>query len=118
MASPVIPVGGLLFAGNFAFACFSCSVSQEILALARPGNITMASAFTQTYQMMGTACGRTSASLLLGNGVLAATWKFWNISISRFQTIFLLCAGLALFCVTLFFCLPSVVPKHEDYYNL
>ena len=117
MASPVIPVGGLLFAGNFAFACFSCSVSQEILALARPGNITMASAFTQTYQMMGTACGRTSASLLLGNGVLAATWKFWNISISRFQTIFLLCAGLALFCVTLFFCLPSVVPKHEDYYN-
>ena len=117
LASPVIPVGGLLFAGNFAFACFSCSVSQEILALARPGNITMASAFTQTYQMMGTACGRTSASLLLGNGVLAATWKFWNISISRFQTIFLLCAGLALFCVTLFFCLPSVVPKHEDYYN-
>lgn len=117
MASPVIPVGGLLLAGNFAFACFSSSVSQEILALARPGNITMASAFTQTYQMMGTACGRTSASLLPGNGVLAATWKFWNISISRFQTIFLLCAGLALFCVTLFFCLPSVVPKHEDYYN-
>lgn len=117
MASPVLPIGGLLFAGNFAFACFSCSVSQEILALARPGNITMASAFTQTYQMMGTACGRTSASLLLGNGVLAATWKIWDFSVSRFQTIFLLCAGLALFCVTLFFCLPSVVPKHEDYYN-
>ena len=54
---------------------------------------------------------------LLGNGVLAATWKFWEFSVSRFQTIFLLCAGLALFCVTLFFCLPSVVPKHEDYYN-
>lgn len=117
MQSPILPIGGLLFAGNFAFACFGCSVSQEILALARPGNITMASAFTQTYQMVGTACGRTVASLFLGNGILAATWKLWDISISRFQTIFLLCSGLAFFCVILVFCLPSVVPKHEDYYN-
>lgn len=117
MQYPILPIGGLLFAGNFAFACFGCSVSQEILALARPENITMASAFTQTYQMIGTACGRTVASLFLGNGILAATWKLWDISISRFQTIFLLCAGLALFCVILIFCLPSVVPKRENYYN-
>lgn len=107
----------LLFAGNFSFACFGCVVSQEILALARPGNITMASAFTQTYQMIGTACGRTAASLLLGNGILAATWKFWVFQVSRFQTIFLICAGLSLFCLILLFGLPSVVPKHKDYYN-
>lgn len=113
----VVPIGFLLFAGNFAFACFGCAMSQEILALARPGNITMASAFTQTYQMIGTACGRTVASLLLGNGVLATTWKYWNFSCSKFQTIFLFCSGLALFCLILLFCLPSVVPKHDDYYQ-
>ena len=110
-------IGMLLFAGNFAFACFGCAVSQEILALARPGNLTMANAFTQTYQMVGTACGRTVSSLLLSNGILAATWKYWNFSFSRFQTIFIFCAGLALFCLILLFCLPSVVPKHDDYYN-
>lgn len=117
ISSPLLSIGGLLFAGNFAFACFSCAVSQEILALARPGNITMANAFTQTYQMMGTACGRSAASLLLGNGLLASTWTFQDFSISRYQTIFLLCSGLALFCVTLFLFLPSAVSKHEDYYN-
>ncbi len=117
ISSPVYPIAGLLFAGNFVFACFGCSVSQEILALARPGNITMANAFTQTYQMIGTACGRTVASLLLGNGILCAAWKIWDISVTRFQTIFLLSAGVALFCVILFFSLPSVVPQHEDYYN-
>lgn len=117
LSSPSIPIGGLLFAGNFAFACFSCAVSQEILALARPGNVTMASAFTQTYQMMGTTCGRFVVSLLVGNGVLASTWNFWGFSISRYQTIFLLCAGEALFCVILFLFLPSAVAKHDDYYN-
>ena len=117
MRSPILPVGGLLFAGNFAFACFGCSLSQEILALARPGNLTMANAFAQTYQMLGTACGRASASLLLGNGVLAANWHFREFPVSRFQSIYLLCACMALFCVTLFFCLPSVVPRHRDYYK-
>ena len=111
-----IIIGALLFMGNFSFACFGCAFSQESLALSRPGNITMANSFAQTYQMIGTASGRTVASLLLGNGVLAATWKLWGIPISNFQTIFLLCSGGALFCLILIFCIPSVIPKHDNYY--
>lgn len=111
-----IIIGVLLFAGNFAQACFGCAFSQESFALARPGNITMDNAFSQTYQMIGTACGRTVASLLLGNGVLAVTWKYWHFSFSNFQTIFLLCSGFALFCLILIFCIPSVAPARDDYY--
>lgn len=109
--------GILLFAGNFAFACFGCIFSQEVLALSRPGNITMASAFCQTYQMVGTACGRTVASLLLSNGVLAAAWQMGGMRFSHFQTLFLLSAGMALFCLILVFSLPGIVPKHHNYYN-
>ncbi len=110
-------LGALLFAANFFFACFGCMVSSEILALARPGNLTMANAFTQTYQMIGTASGRFVVSLLLGHGILSSSWQCWNISVSHFQTIFLFCSGIAFFSLILLFCLPSVVPRHEDYYN-
>lgn len=111
-----VVIGILLFAGNFSLACFGCAFSQESFALARPGNITMDNAFSQTYQMIGTACGRTVASLLLGNGVLAVTWKYWIFSFSNFQTIFLLCSGGALFCLIMIFCIPSVAPIREDHY--
>jgi len=115
---PYLPVviAVLVFGANFAFANFVCTFSQESLALARPGNISMANSFSQTYQMIGTASGRTVASLLLGNGVLASTWKLWDIPISNFQTIYLICSGFAFFCLILIFCIPSVVPEHDDYY--
>jgi len=103
-----VAIGSLLFAGNFAFGCFNCAFSQEILALARPGNLTMATAFGQTYQMIGTAAGRTLASLLLSNGLLAASWQWGGVTFCQFQTVFLLCALGALFCLVLIFCLPSV----------
>ncbi|MBI4979624.1 MAG: MFS transporter [Spirochaetes bacterium] len=117
--NPYLPVliGILLVAGNIAYACFVCALSQESFALARPVNITTDNAFTQTYQMVGTASGRAMASLLLGNGVLAATWKFWNGTFSNYQTIFLLCSGIALFCLILIICIPSVAPVREYHYN-
>jgi len=111
-----VVIGILYFLGNFAFACFMCAFSQECLSLSRPGNITMANAFAQTYQMIGTASGRLVASLLLGNGVLAATWQMWSFSFSHYQTIFLLCSGGSLFCLILIFCIPSVIPEHDNYY--
>ncbi|MBQ9500649.1 MAG: MFS transporter [Lentisphaeria bacterium] len=113
----VVLMGVFLFAANFSFACFGCAVSSEILALARPGNLTMANAFSQTYQMIGTASGRLVVSFLLGSGVLSSSWRFWSVEVSLFQTIFLFCSGTALFSLTLVFCLPSVVPRHEDYYD-
>ena len=110
-------VAFLLFAGNFAYACFFCAFSQEILALARPGNTTMAAAFANTYMQTGMACGRGTASFLLGCGALADQWRMWGMPFTDFQTLFLICAGLTLFGMTFVFCLPSVVPKHEDYYE-
>ncbi len=103
--------------GSFGFACFFCYLSQEILALAKPTSISMASAFVQTYQFLGTACGRSMISLMLGGGMLATSWTKWGITFSEFQTLFLFCAGLAVICLMMIFLLPSMIPEKENHYN-
>jgi len=114
----ILIVGVLLFFCNFFWAMSYAGISSEMLALARPGNTTMASAFCQTYQQIGQAAGRTMAALLIGGNMLAATWDFHGIEVSRYQSIFLIFAVIAFFSLVLIFCVPSVIPKHdEEYYR-
>ncbi len=121
--SPIVPhveyISGFLYVlGSFGFACFYCYLSQEILALSRPQNVSMASAFVQTYQYVGTMCARSvMMPFLLGSGALAAGWTKWDINFSQFQTLFLICACFAIFCLVMAFSLPSAVKEREDYYN-
>ncbi len=51
-----------------------------------------------------------------GTRRVVATWQYGHFSFSIFQTIFLLCSGFAFFCLILVFCIPCVVPEHDDYY--
>lgn len=110
-------MGILLFLSYMVFSLFSCCFSQECLALARPGNSAMASAFACTYDGIGKAAGRTAGSFLLSNGILSSSWMLGNLSVSNFQTVFIFCALGALFMLVLVFSLPSVISSHEDYYQ-
>ena len=110
-------IGALLFLGYFANSSFGCVFGQETLALARPGNATMATALTQTYQCFGASSGRIGAAMLLNQGILCASWQCGSIVCSNFQTIFLICGLLAIFSLALVFLIPSLVPRHEDYYR-
>ena len=107
----------LLFVGNFFCACFFCAYSTEMLALAHPRNKTMAAGFCQTYYYIGMAGGRLSTAIILGSGILMPVWSRWNISFCKFQSLFLIYSGLAFFFLVLLFCIPSIVPTHEDYYE-
>lgn len=107
----------LTFLGCFAVALFGCVVSQETLALARPGNVAMASAFNQTYVMIGTAAGRFGMSVVLGAGVLSASWTRWGMTFSHFQTLFFLCTAIGVFALFLLPSLPSMVPEQENWYQ-
>ena len=111
-------VSVLLFLCNFVWAIIYASISSEMLALSRPGNTTMASAFCQTYQQLGMATGRTISSLLIGGNILAAFWDFHGMTVSSYQSIFLIFAAIAIFSLALIFCIPSVIPRHDaEYYN-
>ena len=77
----------------------------------------MAMAFCQTYQQLGMGSGRVITSFLLGSGMLATQWNWRGLSVCNYQTLFLIEAFFGLFCLIMLFCIPSVVPKHEDYYE-
>ena len=114
----LMPLTGLLlFLSYLTHAWFACCFSQECLALSRPGNTAMASAFANTYCNIGSTVGRTSSSLLLGHGLLATSWNWNGFCITDFQSIFLFCAAGAIFCLVLLFTLPSVISTHDNYYN-
>ncbi len=110
-------VGVQLFMCNLVWAFFYAGFSTEMLALAKPGNATISTGICQTYQMLGTAGGRTFVSLMLGANILSAHWNYHGIDISSFQSLFIILAGIALFSLILIPCMPCLIPKHEDYYN-
>ncbi len=102
---------------TFTTSIFGCNYSGELLALARPGNKTMATTFVNTYTALGGFAGRGGVSLVLGATMLAPVWHIGGMEISRYQTIFLFSAVIAVIVLLLIPTLPSVVPKHEDYYE-
>jgi len=101
---------------SMAQSCYMCNNSAEIMALARPGNKSMATAFSQTYQGMGGAVGRNLSSALLGFGLLAPVWNLGGMEFSNYQTLFLLSAVIALVIFCMLPIMPSVIPNHDDYY--
>ena len=49
--------------------------------------------------------------------MLATQWNWRGLSVCNYQTLFLIEAFFGLFCLIMLFCIPAVVPKHEDYYE-
>ena len=112
-----ICVGAIIFLNAVATSWLLCNNSMEYLALARPGNKTMAISFCSTYSNLGAAIGRTGSSLLLGGVLLAPEWTLAGRTISVYQSIFLVSGLIAVLALAMIPILPSFVPEHEDYYN-
>jgi hypothetical protein len=102
---------------SFAASTFMCNYSSELLALARPGNKTMAMAFLQTYQNVGISIGRSGTALVLGANLLAPAWTLGAMELCSYQTLFLFYGALAAVLLVLIPTLPAIVPKHRDYYE-
>ena len=109
--------GAIYFVNSFAGSTFMCNNSSELLALARPGNKTMAMAFLQTYQNAGISISRTGTALVLGANLLSPVWTFGNMELCSYQTLFLFYGVLAAILLVLIPTLPAIVPKHRDYYE-
>ena len=91
--------------------------STESLALARPGNMTVALAVCQVFCNIGSAAGRFGTAAVLACGILAPAWNLGALSVTRFQSLFLVDAILMVFFLIMLVLLPAFVPKHEDYYE-
>jgi len=109
-------IGVILFLLGFWAANCMCCYSIELMALARPGNKTMASAFLSTYSSVGSACSRFVTAMIIGGGMLAPHWSKWGMTFCSYQTLFLFFAALQTFFLLMLFLVPSIVPKNNDYY--
>ena len=110
-------IGIIIFCHAIAGSWLMCNNSMEYLALARPGNKTMAIAFCTTYSNVGAAIGRVVSSILLGGVLLAPQWTCFGYTVSVYQSLFLISGVIATMALGLLPILPSFVPEHEDYYN-
>ena len=109
--------GAVYFINSFAASTFMNNNSSELLALARPGNKTMAMAFLQTYQNAGTSISRTGTAMILGANLLAPSWTLGSMTLCSYQTLFLLYGTIAVILLLLLPTLPAIVPKHRNYYE-
>lgn len=109
--------GAVYFMNAFAGSTFMCNNSGELLALARPGNKTMAMAFLQTYQNAGISISRSGTAMILGANLLAPCWTLGTLELCSYQTLFLFYGIIAAILLLLIPTLPAIVPKHRDYYE-
>ena len=105
------------FLNAFAGSTFMCNNSSELLALARPGNKTMAMALLQTYQNAGISISRVTTSLMMGANLFAPMWVWGDITFCSYQTLFLFYGVFGVILLLLFPTLPAIIPKRRNYYE-
>lgn len=117
MKNPAVYMGFLTFLLGFSQSFNSCLNSTEMMASAKPGNKIMSSAFCQTFTNIGCAVGRTGTTLVLATGIIMPKWKFFNISMTGYNFMFMFFLVMAVLFYIFLLLSPSVISKHDDYYE-
>ena len=112
----VILAGVFLFSG-ITSAFISCINSTEMMALSKPGNKVMTTAFFSTSSLIGAAVGRLVTTFILGCGALAPEWELWGMKMTKYQFLFGMFTIMLAFFLLFLPLIPSLVPRHKDYYN-
>jgi MFS family permease len=107
----------LLLIYSFTIAASSIVSSSEMMAMATPGNKTMAMAFCGAFTYGGSGFSRLISSLLLGSGLLAPEWHLGVMKVCHYQTLFLIYALAIIFAAVLLVLVPAIFPQGEYTYN-
>jgi hypothetical protein len=110
-------IGALLFTDSFMLACSDITASSEMMKLATPGNTMVAMAFFNSFNYSGRGISRLLSSLILGSGALALYWNFGGMTITHYQTLFLVYALFVMFAGTLLVVVPAIFPHGEFVYR-
>jgi hypothetical protein len=97
-----ILIAFLLLLYNGAIAAMSIVASAEMMALTRPGNKTMAMAFSGAFSYGGSGLSRLVTSLILGSGLLATQWHLGTMRVCYYQTLYLLFTAAVVFAAVFF----------------
>lgn len=102
----------------FTYATANIATTSEMMALATPGNKTMAMALCGSFSSAGGGLSRGISSLVLGAGILAPEWSFAGIKFCHYQTMFLVYAAAIMFAALLLIIVPAVIPNGKYDYGL
>ena len=111
-------IAALLLVYSFAIAAASIVSSSEMMALAAPGNKTMAMAFCGAFYYGGSGLSRLVASLVLGAGLLAPEWHLGGMRVCHYQTLFLLYAVAVVFAAAFLVVVPAIFPEKDQVYDM
>ncbi len=98
----------LLMLSSFAIAATSIVCSAEMMALATPGNKTMAMAFSGALYYSGAGLSRLLASFALGSGLFASAQMSGGMAFGPYRTLFLLYAAGTVAAGFFLFSIPAV----------
>ena len=101
----------------FTYATANVATTSEMMALATPGNKTMAMAVCGSFSAAGGGLSRGISSLILGAGILAPQWSAGGMKFCHYQTLFLIYAVCILFAAMLLIIVPAVVPNGKYSYG-
>ncbi len=103
----------MLMIAGFVVAVSSILCSAEMMALAKPGNKTMAMAWSGAFFYCGYGFSRLLASFFLGNSTLSATRLFGDFAVTGYQMLFFSYAILLLPALFVLFRIPAVCVANE-----
>ena len=101
----------------FTYAAANVATTSEMMAMATPGNKTMAMAVCGTFSSLGGGLSRVITSVILGAGILAPEWYIKGTKFCHYQTLFLIYAVCILFAAALLIIVPAVVPHGKYNYG-
>ena len=101
----------------FTYATANVATTSEMMALATPGNKTMAMAVCGSFSALGGGLSRGISSLILGAGILAPKWSSGGMEFCHYQTLFLIYAVCIMFAAMLLIIVPAVVPQGRYRYG-
>ncbi|NLF16164.1 MAG: MFS transporter, partial [Lentisphaerae bacterium] len=113
-----VVVALLVFLYSFVFANANIASTSEMMALATPGNKTMAMAFCGTFYYAGSGLSRLVSSVVLGSGILAEEWQIRSVTFCHFQSLFLIYAAAVVFAAMLLVVVPAIFPKGDYLYQV
>ncbi len=111
-------IAALLFVYSFAVAAASVVSSSEMMALAAPGNKTLAMAFCGAFFYGGSGLSRLVSSLIMGSGMLAPEWRLGTMAVCHYQTLYLVYTAAIVLAAVFLVMVPAIFPRREDVYDV
>lgn len=108
--TPVVyAVAPLRFLFGFIFACASCAISTELLALIPPRNKSMSTTLCTTLLRAGRALSGLLAGWVLDLGFIRETWTLWGLDLSDYDALLLVYGVMVTLLVVTLGLVPSVM---------